>query len=103
MDDIIEFIVEVIFDILLEGSMEFFSDRKMPKWLRIVVLFVLLVVFCGIVGIFLYIAYEASQENDMVAAGVSFAIAIAVAVFFVVGFICKYRERNKRKKDENKY
>ena len=96
MDDIIEFIVEVVLDIVFEGSMEIFSNKKMPKWLRIFVFLLLSVLFFGIVGIFLYIAYEASQEGDMIAALVAFVLAIAVGTFFIAGFIRKYRNRNKR-------
>ena len=100
MDDMIEFFVELFLDIVLEGSMELGADKKMPKWLRIVAFMVLLIVFGGIVGLFLYIAYEALQEGDTVASIVGFCIAIGVVTFFVWGFVAKYREVNKRNKKQ---
>ncbi len=98
MDDIIEFLVELVLDILFEGGMELSADKKLPKWVRIVAGIVLLIVFSGIVGIFLYIAYEALQEGDTVASVVSFCIAVGLVIFFVWGFISKYHEVNKNKK-----
>lgn len=100
MDDIIEFIVEVVLDILFEGSMELSVNKKMPKWLRRLALLVLLIVFGGIIGIFLYISYEALQEGDTVASMVGLIVAIGLGICFIWGFISKYREINQKNKKE---
>ena len=96
MDDIVEFIVELVLDIFVEVGM----SKKMPKWLRIIVLLILLIVFGGTIGIFLYISYEALQAGDRIASLVAFMIAIALGIFFVWGFWSKYREINKKNKKE---
>lgn len=94
MDDIIEFIVELVLDIFVEVGM----NQKMPKWLRIVVLLILLLVFGGMIGTFLYISYEALQKGDRIASLVAFIIAIALGIFLVWGFWSKYREINQKNK-----
>uniref|UniRef100_UPI004056008F hypothetical protein n=1 Tax=Agathobacter sp. TaxID=2021311 RepID=UPI004056008F len=102
MDDIIAFFVELVLDILLESSMEAGKNKKLPKWVRVLALLVLLTVSGGMVGIFLYIAYEALQEGDMAAGAVSCIIAMGLAVFLIWGFVSKYREARKKREDRQK-
>ena len=74
-----EFILEILFDLIVEGSMEAVGEKKVPLVLRILAAVVLIVVFGGLVGVLLYIGI--SEKNWIVAVlGVVIAIMIGLAV-----------------------
>ena len=74
------------------------TNGKLPKWIRIIAGIILFLVFIGIVGLFLYLAYESLQEGELGASILCFILAIICAIFFSWGFIRKYREKSKKNK-----
>ena len=95
MGDIMGFFIELILDIFFEGSMELATNGKLPKWIRIIAGIILLLVFIGIVGLFLYLAYESLQEGQVGASILCFILAIICVIFFSWGFMRKYHKKNK--------
>ena len=78
-----DFLFELLFDIIVEGSIELGSEKTVPMPLRILAAFVVLIVFFGLGGAVAYMGYEAMLENDTGAAVMLFV----VGAFFVFGGI----------------
>ena len=78
-----ELILEILFDLIVEGSLESVGEKKVPLVLRILAAAVLIVVFGGLVGALLYIGI--SEKNWIVAVlGVVIALMIGLAVLRTV-------------------
>lgn len=56
-----EFILELLFEIIVEGCIELGSEKKVPMPLRITVAIVVFTVYLGLGGFFLYTAYTEMQ------------------------------------------
>lgn len=83
-----DFIFELILEILLEGMVEGASSRKVPLALRILLAAALFVFFGGIVGILFFAAYRSKSV-------VLFMIAVFVLVLFVWAAVKRIREFEK--------
>ena len=78
-----ELILEILFDLIVEGSVEAVGEKKVPLVLRILAAIVLIVVFGGLVVVLLYIGI--SEKNWIVAVlGVGIALMIGLAVLRTV-------------------
>lgn len=77
MDDLIEFILELIID----GCIEFLPDKKIPKWLRVIMALVILAVAIGVIvlGVVLLRA-SIIVGVGMIIIGIGFLIATIVKV-----------------------
>lgn len=87
-----EFLIEFLVDLILEGSMEISEDERMPKWLRYICLTILTIVF-GLVTIGLFIlGVYVGKEN--IYAGIFFIlIAFILLISGIVKFEKKYIQR----------
>ena len=83
-----EFIFELIFEIIVEGSIELGSEKKVPMPLRILALLVVLVLYIGFAGAIFFIGYDA-MINDQI--GVSILL-YAVSVFILAGGMYQVRK-----------
>lgn len=94
-----EFLLELLFDIILEGSFELGSSKKVPMPLRILCLLVELTIFFGFGGVLVYIGYEAILENDTVAAVALFAVggALIIGGIYIAYKIFRKKKENKEK------
>ena len=92
-----EFILELLFDIIVEGNIELGSEKKVPMPLRIIALLVVWIIFFGMGGIFIYESYEAYLTGAMSGAW----LALGVGVFLIIGGIF-IAFKMFRKKKENK-
>lgn len=63
MDDIIEFILELI----LEGSIELSKSRKAPMVLRVLAAAILVILLAGLVVLFVGIVWECWQSGNVIA------------------------------------
>ncbi len=87
-----EFLIEFLVDLILEGSMEISEDERMPKWLRYICLTIVTIVF-GVVTIGLFVlGIFAGKEN--IYAGIFFIIiAFILLISGIVKFEKKYIQR----------
>lgn len=82
-----EFLIELILELLLEGSIEISSNKKVPKFIRypliaIIILFFLLITLgLCIIGISLF--------NENIYAGL---LIIVIDIILVIGAIIKFRK-----------
>ena len=91
-----EFIFELIFDIIVEGSIELGSEKKVPMPLRILALLVVLIIFIGMAGIMLFIGYDAMM-NGQVAVSI---LLYAVSVFILAGGMYQVRKMFKAHRED---
>lgn len=90
-----EFIFEIIIDLLIEGSIGISSNKKVSKWIRypiivLLITFILAVDFgillCGIFAL-----------NENLAAGI---FMIIVSIVLLIATILQYRKTYLKKKDD---
>lgn len=93
-----EFLIELLFDIIVEGSIAIGSEKTVPMPLRIIAVIISLIVFFGMGGAFIYMGYESFFEQDQAA-----CIGLSIAgVFLIVGGIfIVYKMFYKKKEKEN--
>lgn len=92
-----EFLFELLFDIIVEGSIELGSEKTVPMPLRILAALIVLVVFFGMGGLFVYMGYEAMLGSDKVAAIALFAVGALMVLggIFVISKMF-YKKRTKK-------
>lgn len=76
-----DFLLELVFEIILEGAIEAASDTKVPMPIRILLATVLLGLYLGLVVLIVYIGI--SNKNGLVIAiGIFLSLLIAGAVWY---------------------
>ncbi len=94
-----EFLLELLFEIVVEGSIELGSEKTVPIPLRILAAFIVLAVFFGMGGLCIYMGYDAILVGDKTA-----AIAFVVGILLMFGgmfIILKMFRKKKEKLDKN--
>lgn len=85
---------EIFFELLLEGSLELGTNRKVPKWIRYPVLILLVLFFSLIVGLIFVVGLSILKKN----VGIGLFL-IAAAIILLIGTIIKFKNIYKSKKD----
>lgn len=85
-----DFIIEILFEIIIEGSMELGSSKKVPLPLRILAAILILVIYLGMGGWFIYTAYTEVTGTIQI-------VLYAVGFFIFLGGIYMIYKMIKRK------
>lgn len=89
-----EFIIELILELLLEGSIEVSSNRKVSKWIRYPLIIFITTIFSGVILLIIFLGL--SLLNDWFLAGIIFLIiGIVMFVSAVIKFKKLYIEKKK--------
>ena len=93
-----EFLAELLFEIILEGTIAIGSEKKVPLPIRILCLIVEWTIFFGLGGLFVYMGYESILENDTVVA----VLLLSVGGFMIIGgiFIAYKMFKKKRERED---
>jgi len=83
MDDLLEFILELI----LEGSIELSSSKKVSKWLRYPLIFIISILFLAVDALIFYLGIWIYKES--IALSIAFII-LSIAILF--GGINKFKQ-----------
>lgn len=83
MDDLLEFIFEVIFEIGEEVS----SDKKISKWIRYPIMILMGIFYIGVIGLLFVVGLSALKENLLFG-----LFLIGLALFFAIGLFVKFRK-----------
>lgn len=75
MDDF----VELILDIIIDGSMELLPNKKIPKWIRVIIAFILISLLIAIVVLGIVLLKETILGGTI--------IIVMGIVFLVFGFV----------------
>lgn len=89
-----EFLFELLFEIVFEGSLELGTYRKVPMPLRILALLVFAAIWIGITGVIFYVGYGVMKGGNIAAAVLFYVVAVGLLVGGVYAIIKKYRENN---------
>ena len=88
-----DFILEFLFEIILEGTIAITEERKVPFILRFICGVIIGVFYAGLIGVLLTVAI--SNKSPLM-----IFVTILIAVLVLYAFIHKYKEFKKNKTDE---
>lgn len=88
-----EFLLEFLFDLVLEGSIEIGMSRKVPLPFRILALTLLVLVYGAFIVLLVIVAVTMWQEGSTVGSILVICIDVIFAVMVVLAVRKKYRER----------
>ncbi|MDE7298293.1 MAG: hypothetical protein K2N94_05630 [Lachnospiraceae bacterium] len=83
-----DFIIEFVLTIILEGTMEAVGEKRLPMYVRVIAALLLLVLYFGLGGLLMY-------EGIKNRSGLIIGIAVFVLVIFAWAVVSKYREIKK--------
>jgi len=89
-----EFLIELILELIFEGSMEISSNRKVPKIIRYPLIGIIFLLFLVVFGIILFVAIISYKESIILS-----ILFIIIDIFLVIGFIKKFKELYLSKKN----
>lgn len=92
-----EFILELLFEIIIEGSLELGTHRKVPMPLRILALLVVVLVYGLLIGVLFLIGYDAAKEGNTGVAGMMYVIDALIFVLVIYAVRKKFKENNTNK------
>ena len=81
-----EFILEFIFDLVFESSMEIAKDKKIKKWIRYPLAFVLFLFIIAVIGtiFFVGIMFIFDEEINIKLAGILFIIFDTILIISAI-------------------
>lgn len=94
MDDIIEGIFELIFEIIVEGSLEVGTSKKVPLPLRILAFILFVAIFGGFVIFFMVLGFDSMKQGDTAEAVILFVVAIGLLLGCIHIIRKKFKERS---------
>lgn len=89
----LELILDFVFDLILEGSIIFISEKKVPIPIRVIAFIVVVLFYLGIGGICIYAGVCSWLDKATITAIIFFALSIFI---FIGGFVQIRKELKKR-------
>lgn len=74
--------IEILLDLIFEGSLELLKSKKVPKWIRIIIAFIFISFLVGIISLGIMIL------DESILGGI---IIIFVGLFLLIGITIKIR------------
>lgn len=87
MDDLIELILEVLFEVGVEAS----QNKKVPKWIRYILIGILATIFAGIVLVLILVGFTSLKTEPLLG-----TLFIGLAAFFIAGIYFKFIKGKKK-------
>ena len=88
--EIMDFIFELLFEIILEGCIEITKEKKVSLILRILCAVLLVIFYGGLIGILVFVAI--SNQS-----GLMLFITVIVALLILFAFVYKYKKIKKKR------
>jgi len=82
-----EFIIEGIFEFIIEICFDVSSEKKFSRWIRYPLIIILILIFAAITGLFVYAGMDSLDDRPLMS-----VICFAVALFIVIGTFIKFRK-----------
>lgn len=83
IDDLMEF----IFELLFEGMLEATKSKKVPRIIRYLLIFIIVSFFLAVIGLIIYIGIYFLKKNLFIS-----LLFILLALFFLIGGIVKFKK-----------
>ena len=87
IDHVMEFILDILFDLIIQGSIEAAGDKKVPMALRVLAAVILIVVFGGVVALCAFIGIT---ERNWIVLAIGAVIAVLIT-FAIVSTVKRHR------------
>ena len=91
-----EFIIELILDLLLEESIEASKSEKVPKPVRYILIALISLFFLAVIGLIIFLGIDTLKNSKL--AGI---IVISMGVLFLILAIMKFKKTYIKKKLTN--
>lgn len=95
MDLLLEFIMEFILEMAIEGT----KSSKIPKWIRFLIGSILLGLYLLLFGIIIYVAIVNRNENKQLSM-LLIAISVLLSLFLILDARKVYKEIKNREKNK---
>lgn len=89
-------IMEFIVNLILEGTLEAGTSKKVPMPLRILLLIIFFAIYAALIGIIIMLGVNGIKDGKIFGAIVMFAVAALIAVMSVAAFIKTYKSKHIR-------
>ena len=92
-----DLLLEFIFELVLESSMEIAQDKKVNKWIRYPIAFLLSLFIISVLSIILFVGimFLVDEEINIELAGVLFIVFDVILIFSAIKKLSKMRTRSK--------
>lgn len=91
-----EYIIEFILELILEGSIEISKNRKVSKYIRYPLIILIVLFFATVIGLILFLGLFILKEN--IIAGI---IILLIGLFMLISAIIKFRKTYLTKKEKS--
>jgi len=92
-----EFLIEELLDLLLEGSIEISANKKISKWIRYPLIVIIVLLFLIAFAFFCALGLALLSEN--IFAGI---FMFAIIILFVILGVKKFKKIYLKREDDNK-
>ena len=82
-----EFFIELILELIFEGSLEASQNKKIPKFIRYPLIFLIIAFFISVIGIILLVSIISYKENIMLS-----ILFMLIALIMIVSGIIKFKK-----------
>ncbi len=91
-----EYLFEIILELLFEGSIEISKSKKIPKYIRYPLIAIIASFFLAIIGLILFVGIISLKENILL--GIFF---ILIGLFMFIASIIKFKNMYLTKVEED--
>lgn len=82
-----DFILEFLLELVVEGGMEASGNRKLSRWIRYPLMILTILFFAAVIGLVFFIGVYMYREEPLAS-----AILFLVGILLVVGAVAKIRQ-----------
>lgn len=82
-----DYIIELVIELLLEGSIEISSNKKVSKWIRYPLILFIVTIFIGIILLMFYLGFSLLNKNALVA-----ILILIISLFMLISAIIKFKK-----------
>lgn len=92
-----EFLMELVIDLLLDGSVEVAKSRRISKWIRYPVIAMLAILYVATVAVIALVGWIVMKEGNTAWLGIGFLL---LDIFFVLYSVRKIRKEIQTRKQD---
>lgn len=87
-----EFVFELLFDIIIEGTLDLGTSKKVPMVFRILALITFLALYVGIAGLLLFYGVDAFRSNDVFGGCLCILVGLGIVIGCIYMMIKRFRK-----------
>ena len=90
-----EFVLELIFEIIIEGTIEIGTSKKVPLPIRIIALLIFLLIYGAILGVIAMVGIGIWQDGNTSLSLMVFGLDVLIALLVVCWIVKQYKKNYK--------